>query len=150
MNERITVRSHIASLFFGLLFLCFGAFEFVHGLSENDVNKQHSDYIFCILGAVIGIAVILMYFMIKYEFDENGFSYTNVFGKTRDVSYDEIFSLMYTNKNTLRVELSDGTPISVPTSTKNGKEFARVVEAAYAKKMQMTANSPINDQRGML
>ena len=150
MNERITVRNHIASLLLGLLFLVFGAFEFVHGFSENDINRQHSDYTFCILGAVLGIAVILMYFIMKYEYDENGFAYTNMFGKTREVSYDEIFSLMYTNKNTLRVELSDGTPVSIPTSSKKGKEFARVIEAAYAKKAQMTANRPMNDQRGML
>ena len=150
MNDRIIVRNHIASLFFGLLILVFGAAEFVNGVTEDDINRQHADYTFCAVGAVVGIGVILMYVMMKYEYDEHGFVYTNMLGKKREISYDEIFSLMYTNKNTLRVELSDGTAISIPTSTKKAKEFAKVLEAAYVKKTQMAANAPAYDMRGRL
>lgn len=132
------------SLLFGVLFIGFSVCEFVYGLSESDVTKRNSCIIFGILAAVIGIAVLVMFFMVKYEYDDKGFAYTNSLGKTREISYDEIFGLMYTAKNTLRVELTDGTAISISTATKQAKEFARVLEAAYVRKSQAAVQMPAN------
>ncbi|MBR6337437.1 MAG: hypothetical protein IKR76_06860 [Ruminococcus sp.] len=144
MNNRNIVRNPPVLLLFGVLFIGFSVCEFVYGLSESDVTKRNSCIIFGILGAVIGIAVLVMCFMVKYEYDDKGFAYTNSLGKTREISYDEIFGLMYTSKNTLRVELSDGTAISISTATKQAKEFARVLEAAYVRKSQAAVQMPAN------
>ena len=59
-----------------------------------------------------------------------------MFGRKREVSYDEIFSLMMTTRNTLRIELKDGAVISVSTFTKPSKEFVQVIKSAYMRNSQ--------------
>ena len=143
MNDRIIVRNPVASVLLGVLFIAFSIAMIISGFSESEPNRQHSDFFFAVIAAVSGIVVIVMYIMIKYEYDDKGFSYTNAFGKTREISYDEIFSLQHTGKNTLRIELSDGEAISLSTGNKKAKEFAKVIEAAYRQKVRATSSMPM-------
>ena len=128
---------------FGLLFIAFAVFEFMKGFSSSDRNEFYQGVFYGILSVVTGVAVLVMFLMVKYEYDENGFIYTNPLGKKREISYSEIFGLMRTNKNTLRLDLNDGSFISVSTSTKAAKEFAAVIEAAYAQNTQQNRQMPM-------
>lgn len=125
MNDRIIVRSPVASVLLGVLLIAFSIAEVINSFTESEPNSRHADIFFAIIAAVSGIVFIVMYIMIKYEYDDKGFSYTNAFGKTREIRYDEIFSLMYTGKNTLRIELSDGEEISLSTGKKKPRNLLR-------------------------
>lgn len=136
MGDRKTVRITVLALVCGLTVLIFGAISFAQAFVTDDKNRFYADIFYGLIFSVSSVVVILMYFMLKYEYDENGFLYTNVFGKKREVSYDELFSLMMTTRNTLRVELKDGSVISVSLFTKPAKEFAEVMKRAYMRNTQ--------------
>ena len=136
MNDRKTVRITPLALVGGLIILIFAVISFVEAFSAVDKNRFYADIFYGLIFSVTSVVVIVMYFMLKYEYDENGFLYTNVFGRKREVSYDEIFSLMMTTRNTLRIELKDGAVISVSTFTKPSKEFVQVIKSAYMRNSQ--------------
>lgn len=136
MSERKTVRITPLALVGGLIILIFAVISFVDAFAADDKNRFYADIFYGLIFSVTSVVVIVMYFMLKYEYDENGFLYTNVFGRKREVSYDEIFSLMMTTRNTLRIELKDGSAISVSTFTKPSKEFVQVIKSAYMRNSQ--------------
>ena len=141
MGERKTVRITPLALVSGLIILVFGVISFVQAFGTDDKNRFYADIFYGAIFSVTSVAVIIMYFMLKYEYDENGFLYTNVFGRKREISYDEVFSLMMTTRNTLRLELKDGSVISVSIFTKPAKEFASVIERAYMRNTQQNKDS---------
>jgi hypothetical protein len=136
MGDRKTVRITPLALVGGLIILIFAVISFVDAFAADDKNRFYADIFYGLIFSVTSVVVIVMYFMLKYEYDENGFLYTNVFGRKREVSYDEIFSLMMTTRNTLRIELKDGAVISVSTFTKPSKEFVQVIKSAYMRNSQ--------------
>lgn len=136
MSERKTVRITPLALIGGLVLLLFGVITFAETFITDDKNRFYADIFYGLIFSVTSVVVIVMYFMLKYEYDENGFLYTNVFGRKSEVSYDEIFSLMMTTRNTLRIELKDGSVISVSVVTKPAKEFAEVIKSAYIRNTQ--------------
>ena len=141
MGERKTVRITALALVSGSIMLVFGIILLAEAFGSADKNRFYYDIFYGLIFSVSAVIVIIMYFFIKYEYDENGFLYTNVFGRKREIRYDEIFSLMMINRNTLRAELKDGSVISISTFTKPAKEFAGVIERAYMRNTQQNKDS---------
>lgn len=132
MGEKKIVRAPVIELLFGLFFMAASVFEFVSALDkDNNVTERNSGYTYGVLGLIIAVFLIVMYFMVKYEYDETGFTHTSVFGSKRNIAYTDIFSVMYTNKNSLRIETKDGLVMTLSTSSKAAKEFADFVVQNY-------------------
>lgn len=132
MNDKITVRYPPYILLFCLLFLGCACFEFAYAFASDTEHELYKSVFLGIMALILGIGLTLTYFLMKFEYDENGFIYTNAIGKKREVSYSDIFGILKTDRNTLRLDLKDGSAISVFTSTKKAKEFAEVILKAYA------------------
>ncbi len=128
---RKTVRAPLFLLAIGILFIALSAFEFVLFLDESDVSKRNSDIIFGVMMLVGGIIGVLTYFTVKYEYDENGFTFTSVFGMKKDVLYSDIFNVFKDGRASLRIELKDGSGYTLYLSSKGAKEFAELIEREY-------------------
>lgn len=131
--QRKTVRNPASAAFLGVVIFGFSVFMFVMGLAADDRNVHYEGIFYGILGVASAVIVLDLFFVVKFEYDEYGFTYTDPFLRKRDIRYDEIFSLMKTAKNTLRIELKDGKEMLLSTSTRSAKEFENVLKLEYAK-----------------
>ena len=139
MSETKTVRAPLIEFLLGVFFFAASVFEFVMGFrTEDNVTNRNSNITYGILGLVIAILLILVYFISKYEYDDNGFTYTSIFGKKRYVAYNDLFDVMYTNKNSLRLETKDGFSTSISINSKAAKEFAQVIIDHYKEQISQS------------
>ena len=69
MGDRKTVRITPLALVGGLIILIFAVISFAEAFAADDKNRFYGDIFYGLIFSVTSVVVIVMYIMLKYEYD---------------------------------------------------------------------------------